>query len=377
MKGVPARVEGLGVAMLTVARDLVGEARRARPHDVDLDDLWELLAGGVAASVPFPMAEATLPVEAFRAPAGLVLPDPPYPADRLAGLEGFVPVDEGRLRHDDGAVLEVGVDGETVTDQRLLEGPDAMWAWARHGFRPTPELREALRLAPGVPAEPALAEALADLPARALGPFDAGRGQSMRVILVEQRAPLRRSAVWVVLADEADHVTGAHLLEGPGAFDQLVRSLHRAALAEVADPGLRTAARLRDAEDELRALLGRYLLPAVDAERITRGFWPRPGDAARAFVPDVAAGVEAAVGAPPSVQARPALDVEVRPVGAFSGAFPGAYANLSRWLVPDRLWATWVFRERDAAAGVRYDGLVRLDDRWVWFPKPWRLLPLG
>jgi len=33
-----------------------------------------------------------------------------------------------------------------------------------------------------------------------------------------------------------------------------------------------------------------------------------------------------------------------------------------------------VLRDRDARAGTRYHGLVRLDDRWVWFPQPWRLV---
>jgi hypothetical protein len=41
---------------------------------------------------------------------------------------------------------------------------------------------------------------------------------------------------------------------------------------------------------------------------------------------------------------------------------------------PDRIWLVWRYLEAGQAAGVRYDGVTRLDDRWGWFPKPYRVV---
>ncbi len=214
--------------------------------------------------------------------------------------------------------------------------------------------------------------------ARAIARFDAGNDRVLRIALVEQAQPRRRSCCLAVVTDMGDQLLGAHLLRGPGGFDQLLRTLHRVAVA--ADPSLVAIGRKLDETDGLRALLGRLLLPGADSAAWVASVLPRPGDAAKAFLPQVAAGVEASVTAlrekPPRVEIRDAIDLTLATVEELGGQkeFPGAYAELARYLVPGRLWATWVMRDGGAAKGVRYDGLVRLDDRWVWFPKPWRMI---
>jgi len=51
--------------------------------------------------------------------------------------------------------------------------------------------------------------------------------------------------------------------------------------------------------------------------------------------------------------------------------FPRGYRALAPYLVPERVWFVWRYLSGSAEAGMRYDGVVLLDDRWVWFPKPY------
>lgn len=55
-------------------------------------------------------------------------------------------------------------------------------------------------------------------------------------------------------------------------------------------------------------------------------------------------------------------------------AFPGGYREVGRALVPGRPWATWELIETGERDGLLFDGLVGLGDRFVWFPKPWRVI---
>lgn len=54
--------------------------------------------------------------------------------------------------------------------------------------------------------------------------------------------------------------------------------------------------------------------------------------------------------------------------------FPGGYARIAPALRPGVPWFCWKFVAPGRTLGVSYDGLVRLDDRWLWFPKPWKVL---
>jgi hypothetical protein len=53
--------------------------------------------------------------------------------------------------------------------------------------------------------------------------------------------------------------------------------------------------------------------------------------------------------------------------------FPRGYHTLAG-LVPDRIWLAWKYVEPGERLGMAYDGLVWLDERFVWFPKPWRVV---
>lgn len=58
-----------------------------------------------------------------------------------------------------------------------------------------------------------------------------------------------------------------------------------------------------------------------------------------------------------------------------SERFPRGYRDVAGWLKPDRIWLSWRYQASgDVSRAIRYDGLVWLDDHWVWLPKVYRLM---
>lgn len=51
-----------------------------------------------------------------------------------------------------------------------------------------------------------------------------------------------------------------------------------------------------------------------------------------------------------------------------SEKFPTGYRDIAGWMTPNRIWLTWTI------GAVRYDGLVYLDNKWIWLPKIFRFL---
>ncbi|MCP3869576.1 MAG: hypothetical protein GY703_16060 [Gammaproteobacteria bacterium] len=74
------------------------------------------------------------------------------------------------------------------------------------------------------------------------------------------------------------------------------------------------------------------------------------------------------------------LDIQVKAAAAgllrsrndLSVQFPEAYLKVADRLVAQNVWLTWRYVTDESGAGESYDGLVWLNGRWVWFPKPWR-----
>jgi hypothetical protein len=83
--------------------------------------------------------------------------------------------------------------------------------------------------------------------------------------------------------------------------------------------------------------------------------------------------------AAPSWPARPGgatdLHITAAPAEALeaSPGFPGGYRLIAGLLRPGQIWMCWDV----IAAGFTFDGLVRIGERWAWFPKPWRVLPVA
>lgn len=55
-----------------------------------------------------------------------------------------------------------------------------------------------------------------------------------------------------------------------------------------------------------------------------------------------------------------------------SDEFPGGYSRIAHLLVPDQVWCRFKVISPGADSAIAYDGLVWREDRWAWFPKPWR-----
>jgi hypothetical protein len=111
---------------------------------------------------------------------------------------------------------------------------------------------------------------------------------------------------------------------------------------------------------------------------------PEPEDYDRVFNASVAAGLRFVYDVmwedPPIIGGRPEqtlIHIEAswsHQIGtpAAANAFPGGYGRVAPLLRPNLPWVCFTFTEPGDLAGMAFDGLVLLDDRWVWFPKPWR-----
>jgi hypothetical protein len=140
------------------------------------------------------------------------------------------------------------------------------------------------------------------------------------------------------------------------------------------------------------AFLQQFVDPARQAERaaLVASLRPTPEDYAALFVPDAAekarAGYEAALWSHPPpwpirpeqtlVVVRAAVTAEALIAGEPDASMlPGGYRHIASSLRPGSLWLAWEFLAPGASAGLYFDGLVPRDhDRFVWLPKPWRIL---
>ena len=61
---------------------------------------------------------------------------------------------------------------------------------------------------------------------------------------------------------------------------------------------------------------------------------------------------------------------EVIPEARF---FPSGYQQCLHLLNPDTVWISWKYVRDGETMGMSYNGLVWLEDRFKFFPKPWRM----
>jgi hypothetical protein len=115
---------------------------------------------------------------------------------------------------------------------------------------------------------------------------------------------------------------------------------------------------------------------------------PRPGDAELVFVPQAAKAAAEAyeklwTATPPRItraSSASRITCHLAPAGMLSEPnllsreFPGGWRAVASLLQPQRVWAAWKVLEPGKTAGMAYDGLVWVDDRWIWYPKPYRVL---
>lgn len=138
--------------------------------------------------------------------------------------------------------------------------------------------------------------------------------------------------------------------------------------------------------------LSRLIDPVRAGERTTlvMALRPESGDYLRVFSEDIAEvmqqGYEALWQAPipwrvradqTVLQVTSASVAELKEGGETGPArhFPGGYRDVIPQLTDGFVWSVWELVAPGASAGLAFDGLVAIDDRFAWFPKPWRLLP--
>ncbi len=142
------------------------------------------------------------------------------------------------------------------------------------------------------------------------------------------------------------------------------------------------------AEVVVRATVHLHALLATGPLTRLAALQPRDTDYERLFVPAAAAGARAGYaglwGAPPPWPAGPDQTV-IHVAGAWSDAlgvasavtraFPGGYATIATALQPGVVWMVWEVVAPGQRDGISFDGLTAIDDRFVWCPKPWRVVP--
>lgn len=130
-----------------------------------------------------------------------------------------------------------------------------------------------------------------------------------------------------------------------------------------------------------------FVAGGMDNQVLTARFRPRPEDYALVFRGDIASGMRSIYDGiwetRPSITrkshqsvilAHAALAEGLLPGNPMMEHFPGGYAGLADHLVAGRVWVCWKFVAPGERLGMAWDGLVHLDERWVWFPRPWAFL---
>ena len=294
---------------------------------------------------------------------------------------GFVPLDE-RLRSivfaRDPSVRPVTAD--------IIPGEPELAAWTRDGrerltytFNPVVSLRVIEYSGVTAAAVETLTQALPVLDSRAVGQL-LGEADSRRVLLGLLAARILRTQelapVVVPLTLHREQVISRAAAETLEALAFGVGATARQKALAVMQ------ALAQQAIQPLSALVG------PDGRRQLESMRPRADDFERVFRPDIAGAVRTAFEElwrePPAMErldsGEMTLRVDAAPAGMLgddnelSKHFPGGYRALAPYLVPNRIWFVWRYIRPGDKSGMRYDGVVMLDDRWVWFPKAYRVL---
>lgn len=157
--------------------------------------------------------------------------------------------------------------------------------------------------------------------------------------------------------------------------------------ARIAEARQRAIAGMKLVEEMVSPLL--RALASPEGPELMLELRPTPADYALVFDPAIAAAVMHAYDRlwkdTPEINpgdGYPDLEVAAAPAGMFrsqnevSWRFPQGYRAIAPWLQPQRTWIRWRYLGHgESAGGIAFDGLVWLDKRWAWFPKPFRVIP--
>lgn len=350
-----------------------------------------------------PLAVVPVPVHGFEPPPELAawlrrpLPCPIEDIPDGFGVVARAEDDRFLVRHPVHTLAWLTVAGAEITAVEPLTGRAALAALVEHGFALLAVQRARLRgggLA-GEPLDQMLEAGLGDGRHRAILELRGG-GDRVRFVEIETRDPRFRGALVAARLDESERVLGFRIVEGLDGYEMM--GLLDATAPHLPGPAgeppiAASAARLDEGLTAIGAAVRPILEALVDPARAPSTIAqlaPRPGDAARVFQGTDAelAAIEAKYARlwakdPPRVRA-PAAQVTLRIVVATGGmllpdapmpkAFPARWLDIAERLRPERAWVAWAYEPTGGGRSADYDGLVWIDDRWVWFPAPWRVL---
>ena len=141
-------------------------------------------------------------------------------------------------------------------------------------------------------------------------------------------------------------------------------------------------------QDEARTLIEDMMRPSADLKAISKKLQPTTADYKAVIVGDAAAKAEAAYKkdweagriviawkAEQSDLKLFAAKVEEIAAGQGDGNdFPGGYKKVVAQFKPGTTIYAWKFVRPGEKVGTEYDGLIWVNNHWVWFPKPWKAL---
>ncbi len=176
-----------------------------------------------------------------------------------------------------------------------------------------------------------------------------------------------------------------------GSLQNLCQSYPERSLAEIVlaivtlEKADQTAAAEPGSEEDARALLSRFLDPATDRVALTASLLPSPEDIRAVYDEPLASGLIAAYEGRlvPGVEIGPgegqstlltwaASTGELRAGGDAMRYFPMGYRDVAQYMKPGLTMLRFKFVRPGESSGMAYDGLVWVNGRWVWIPKPWR-----
>jgi hypothetical protein len=124
-----------------------------------------------------------------------------------------------------------------------------------------------------------------------------------------------------------------------------------------------------------------------DAAAMTKALKPTSADYKAVFEGDAAAKAEAAyeklwsdpkavIGAKPEntelLLSKATTDDLKKWTAEAEASFPGGYKRVAEKLKPGLTVYRWKYTKPGEKLGMSFDGLIHVNGRWAWFPKPWR-----
>ena len=137
-----------------------------------------------------------------------------------------------------------------------------------------------------------------------------------------------------------------------------------------------------------RALLQRFFDPAEDHGALTLSLKPSPEDVRAVYAEPLASAlIDAYEGmfVPGAVIEPKPEQKQLLAIFTTTGRlkagdpvldeFPGGYQDVLRYIVADVPIGRFKFVQPGETLGLAFDGLIFVNDHWVFMPKPWRALP--